>query len=137
MFLQLGQTETGSRALGSEFVEYAFIAQKAVAQWFVDIFNEHVIEDLIDWNYGEQVDQVPLLTYIVEDQNEYLSVTELTQMVKENIITVDEELEDTLRERYHLGKRTGPRPTPAELNPAPVAPPTSSPAPTDAPVGAK
>jgi len=102
MFLQLGQTVTGSRALGDTFVEYAFIAQKAVAQWFVDVFNEHVIEDWMDWNYGEDVEQVPLLTYVVQEEDELLPVEDLVKMVQANVIHVDPDLEESLRERFKL-----------------------------------
>lgn len=104
MFIQLGQTETGSRALGLSFIEYAFIAQKAVASWFVDVTNEHVIEDWVDWNYGED-EQAPILTYIVEEEDEHLAVKELTALIAAGAIQVDEELEDSLREHYKLPPR--------------------------------
>ncbi len=111
MFIQLGQTETGSRALGANFVEYAFIAQKAVAQWYVDITNAHVIEDWVDWNYGPE-EQIPLLTYIVEDEDENLAVAELVDLVGAGLISVDQELEDTLRERYNLPRLSASQPDP-------------------------
>lgn len=117
MFLQLGQTETGSRALGETFVEYAFIAQKAIAQWAVDITNEHMIEDMVDWNFGEDV-QAPLLTYVVESQDEYLSAGDLAALIKVDAIQVDDEFEDALRHQYHFPKRKTPREAPQ-----PVAPP--------------
>ncbi len=104
MFMQLGQTETGSRALGGTFVEYAYITQRAVAEWFCDIFSSHVIEDWVDWNYGEDV-QAPLLTYVIEEPDEYLPVIDLCNLVNANLLTVDPELEDTLRERFHLSPR--------------------------------
>lgn len=101
MFIQLGQTETGSRALGQSFIEYAFIAQKTVAEWFIDVTNEHVIEDWVDWNYGEE-EQVPLLTYVIEEEDEHLAVTELVALIDAGAVVVDQELEDSLRERYKL-----------------------------------
>jgi hypothetical protein len=118
MFIQLGQTETGSRALGLSFIEYAFIAQKAVAQWFVDITNEHVIEDWVDWNYADE-QQVPLLTYVTESEDEHLAVEELVKLIQAGAITVDPELEDTLRDRYKLPPLSEDFvPNPATLTPA-------------------
>ena len=107
MFIQLGQTTTGSRALGEAFIEQAIIAQKAVAQWFIDITNEHVIEDWVDWNFGEDEEFVPLLTYEMEPQVETLTVEEMVKLVDAGIIQVDEDLEAGVRERYNLMRRSG------------------------------
>jgi hypothetical protein len=106
MFMQLGQTETGSRALGDSFIELFSLAQLTVAEWFKDIFNEHVIEDDVDWNFGED-EPAPLLTYDSTDPE--LSITDLGQLVTTGLIQVDEELENTIRERHKLPARTTPR----------------------------
>lgn len=63
MFMQLGQTTSGSRALGETFVEYHKLVTEYLAQWFTMIFNEHVIEDDIDWNYGPDEEFAPLLAW--------------------------------------------------------------------------
>ena len=63
MFMQLGQTTSGSRALGTTFVEYHKLVTEYIAQWFASIFNEHVIEDDIDWNWGPEAEFCPLLEW--------------------------------------------------------------------------
>jgi hypothetical protein len=63
MFMQLGQTTSGSRALGTTFVEYHKLVTEYIAQWFAAIFNEHVIEDDVDWNWGEDEEYCPLLEW--------------------------------------------------------------------------
>lgn len=63
MFMQLGQTTSGSRALGTTFVEYHKLVTEYIAQWFAGIFNEHVIEDDIDWNWGPEEEYCPLLEW--------------------------------------------------------------------------
>jgi phage gp29-like protein len=63
MFMQLGQTTSGSRALGTTFVEYHKLVTEYIAQWFAAIFNEHVIEDDIDWNWGPEEEFCPLLEW--------------------------------------------------------------------------
>lgn len=63
MFMQLGQTETGSRALGESFIDYFSLAQQAIARWFRDTFNEHVIEDWLEWNYGDSQQFAPRLVF--------------------------------------------------------------------------
>lgn len=101
MFLQLGSTETGSRALGQTFVEYAFIAQRAVATWFCDVVNEHLFEDWVDWNWGTD-EPAPLLTFVVKEEDERIATIDLVALIEAGAITVDDELEATLRERYKL-----------------------------------
>jgi hypothetical protein len=59
----LGQTNSGSRALGSEFRDIARVAQYTVAKWFCDTFNEHVIEDDVEWNEGPDEEFAPLLWF--------------------------------------------------------------------------
>lgn len=50
-FLNLG-TETGSWALGSTFANFFTDSLNAVAQHIADITQQHVIEDIVDTNWG-------------------------------------------------------------------------------------
>lgn len=102
MVMMLGMTATGSRGLGQTFSDLAMMAQKSIANWLVDVFNEHVIEDDIDWNWGEQVDLVPKLTYIIEDEDEYIAVTDLGILIDKGVLTVDDQLEEAMRGRFRL-----------------------------------
>jgi hypothetical protein len=72
--------------------------------------NEHVIEDWVDWNYGEDEELAPVLTW--EGEDEVLGVDALATLVEKKIVTVDEEIEDAIRYKYKLPKRTEPRPAP-------------------------
>lgn len=103
MFMQLGQTETGSRALGSEFIDFLAMAHDAIADWYAEITNEHVIEDWVDWNYGED-EQAPLL--VSEEPDPDLADVDLAQLAAQGLITPDPALEDHLRSRYRLPERT-------------------------------
>lgn len=103
MFLQLGQTETGSRALGEEFVDYTALAQEALALWFVEDFNLQIIENWVDWNFGEDAN-VPALTF-ERNEDPSLSVADLSTMVDKGLITVDGDLESSLRKRYRLPEK--------------------------------
>src|SRR5215471_3634615 len=114
MVMQLGQTRTGSRALGTTFVDFWASGMEAIAHWFADIFNEHVVEDDIDWNFGEEVDQVPILVF---DFDPELIVADLVQLIANGGIIVDDELEAAIRKEMHLPPAQHPRPTPAPLPP--------------------
>jgi hypothetical protein len=50
-FLNLG-TETGSWALGSTFADFFTSSLQAVGKSIADVSNQHVVEDLVDWNFG-------------------------------------------------------------------------------------
>ena len=51
-FLNLG-TETGSWALGSTFADFFTLSLQTVAMHIADVTNAHVIEDIVDLNWGE------------------------------------------------------------------------------------
>jgi hypothetical protein len=88
---------------------------EAIAWWFADTFNEHVVEDDIDWNFGEDVAQVPLLVF---DFDPELVIADLVQMITTGGIIVDDELEAAIRKEMHLPPAQHPRPTPAPLPPS-------------------
>ena len=50
-FLNLG-TQTGSWALGSTFADFFTLSLQAIAEDFRDVSNAHIVEDLVDVNYG-------------------------------------------------------------------------------------
>lgn len=51
-FLNLG-TETGSWALGSTFADFFTGSLNAVARYIADVAQQHIVEDLVDVNFGE------------------------------------------------------------------------------------
>lgn len=108
MVMQLGMTETGSRALSRTFIDFWGHGLATMADWFRDVFNEHVIEDDIDWNFGEDIDQVPLLTY--EYDPEFV-IGDLKEAVANGIIETDDELEHYARKEMGLPVKGTARPS--------------------------
>ena len=107
--LAQGGQHVGSYALGDIFDDLWHIAQRAVAQWYCDIVNEHIIEDIVDWNYGEDEELVPKLTW-ERTREDSLGVADLSLLVERGVIIVDDEIENAVRYKYQLPKRTDPRP---------------------------
>lgn len=95
MLLQLGQTETGSRALGQTFESRLDLSLRSIASWLCDVFNEHVIEDYVDWNWGED-ENAPLLEFEVDDTPGY-TADEIVALIGAGALTVDSELEAYIR----------------------------------------
>jgi hypothetical protein len=106
MIMQLGMTESGSRALGKTFIDFWGHGLETIGNWFKDIFNEHVIEDDIDWNWGEDVEKVPLLTFEFDPE---FSAVDLKDAVSSGAIEVDDELEAYIRKEMGLPDKGTPR----------------------------
>jgi hypothetical protein len=122
MLLQLGQTESGSRALGGTFADYAALAVNAICNWFADLFTQHVIDDWVEWNWGGLERFAPKLHHREREREEGAPPTtdEFARLVEVGALTVDEEVEGWLRERRGLpALEAGSRPVPAP--PPPVA----------------
>lgn len=100
MFMQLGQTESGSRALGAEFLDFFAMAQESLGNWARDILNEYMIEDWVDWNIGPE-EPVPLLQF-KRTQANHMSAEVLSNLVHYGAIQMDTDLEGFLREYYGL-----------------------------------
>jgi hypothetical protein len=112
---QSGQ-HVGSYALGETFEDFFIVGQRAIVQWYCDIMTEHVIEDWVDWNYADE-DLVPQITW-ERTSEDALGVEQLSELVDKGVIMVDEELENAIRYKYRLPKRTTPRPEPVVEDPA-------------------
>lgn len=125
-FLKLGTSATGSRALGESFVDFFVLAQQALAEWLLGTFNEHVIEDLVDLNWGEDV-PAPRLVAEEVGSDHRLTAEAITALVTSGAIQADPALDAYLRDTYRLPARSG-APSPAPEPPAPATPA----APTDA-----
>lgn len=119
MFVQLGQTKTGSRSLGEQFIDFFTESQKFIAEWYMDTTNEHVIEDWVDWNFGED-EPAPLLEFD-PDTDENLATADLMLAIEQGLVRVDNDLEDFFREHHKLPKRKTPRkPRPWQKQQLPV-----------------
>jgi hypothetical protein len=112
MFMQLGQTETGSRALGSEFIDFFSDAIDEMANWLCATFTASVIENWWDWNVDPEADATPQLVYTRNPDSAFTG-REFAWLVERGAITMDPELENAIRERYGLPARTPGLPKPA------------------------
>lgn len=68
MFFQLGQTSSGSRALGDSFIDWFTVQQEMIADWVCDHAVPYIIGDWWSWNVDENADQTPLLGYYTGEE---------------------------------------------------------------------
>ena len=99
-FLTLG-TQTGSWALGTTFADFFTMSLQTIGQQIADISTAHIVEDLVDLNFGEDV-PAPRVVFDEIGSQSAPTAQALQSLVQTGVIRADQELEDFMRERYGL-----------------------------------
>ncbi|WP_188043673.1 phage portal protein family protein [Changpingibacter yushuensis] len=99
-FLNLG-TETGSWALGSTFADFFTQSLNATARHIQDVTQQHVVEDLVDANWGSS-EPAPRLVCEPIGARSPVTASAIKELVDAGALTPDPELEKYLREYYDL-----------------------------------
>lgn len=116
-FLNLG-TETGSWALGTTFADFFVLSLQTVALQIQDITNAHVIEDLVEINWGPD-EQPPRLVFDEIGSRHQATAEAIKMLIECGAITRDAVLEQHLRNKYGLpmADPDTARPTPGPTQP--------------------
>lgn len=125
LFFDLGTTETGSRALGGELLDFYSEQLGATADWYAATMQTQ-IEKEVELNWGPD-EQPPAICYTRLETQE-LSLTELTTAVEKGLIDVDDELRSYIVQRWKLPKQPDVKPPPPPP-PTIVMPPGGPPSP--------
>jgi hypothetical protein len=107
--LAQGGQHVGSYALGETFEDFFIVGQRNIAEWYCDTVTEHLIENIVDWNYGEDTKLTPRLTW-ERSSEDSLGTDQLSQLVQRGVISMDDETENWVRYRYRMPQKTEPRP---------------------------
>lgn len=99
-FLNLG-TQTGSWALGSTFADFFTLSLQALAQQVADTANSHVIEDLVDWNWGE-TEPAPKLVFEDIGSRQQASAAAIKLLTDAGVLLPDRSLEEASRQMLGL-----------------------------------
>lgn len=99
-FLNLG-TETGSWALGSTFEDFFTLSLQTVALQIADVTTQHVIEDMVDVNWGPN-EPAPKLVFDEIGSKHPATAEAMKAMLDAGAITADDALETHLRTVYGL-----------------------------------
>lgn len=99
-FLNLG-TETGSWALGSTFADFFVASLQATAEHIADVTQQHVIDDLVDLNWGED-EPAPQLVFEEIGSKSPATAEAIKQLLDCGAISPDEALEADMRQKYGL-----------------------------------
>jgi len=99
-FLNLG-TQTGSWALGTTFADFFTHSLQALAQEIADIANAHIIEDLVDVNFGED-EPAPRLIFDEIGSKQSATAAAIKMLIDAGVIFPDRQLEEAIRQAYGL-----------------------------------
>ncbi|WP_291053709.1 DUF935 family protein [Herbiconiux sp.] len=97
-FLNLG-TETGSWALGSTFANFFTDSLNAVAQHIADVTNQHVIEDLVDYNWGP-TEPAPRIVPAAIGEQQPVTAEAIKALIESGAIVPDEPFEVYVRDKF-------------------------------------
>lgn len=99
-FLNLG-TQTGSWALGSTFAEFFTFSLQSVAEVHRDVAQQHVVEDLVDWNWGPS-EPAPRIVFDEIGSRHAATAQAIKLLVDAGALSNDPALERHLRQQYGL-----------------------------------
>jgi hypothetical protein len=126
-FLNLG-TQTGSWALGTTFADFFTLSLQTVAQDIAEVATAHVVEDLVDVNWGED-EPSPKIGHEEIGARQAATAQAIKLLADAGILLPDRSLEEAIREQHNL--------PPKDPRPALPAPPTreTEPSVEDEPAG--
>lgn len=116
-FLNLG-TETGSWALGSTFADFFSGSLNSIALMVADVVNAHVIEDLVDLNWGPDE---PAPRVVFSEIGGGVTVEQIKALCDAGVIFPDRVLEEYLRDNLGLPAKDPNTKTAQAANSAPPA----------------
>lgn len=108
--LDLGQTETGSRALGESFLDLFLLALQTIAdEMALTATSGHpgmpgILVDLVDQNWGED-EPVPQVVCTDIGENKAITAEAIHQLTTCGALEPDPNLDKFVRENWHLPER--------------------------------
>lgn len=105
-FLDLGQTATGSRALGESFVDLFMLSIQAVAEAMADTATGLAVQ-MVDYNWGED-EAAPKLHVADVGTRQEVTATALQILLMSGALSRDPELEAYVRKEWGLPERSTP-----------------------------
>lgn len=107
-FLNLG-TETGSWALGSTFADFFTLSLQALAEQIADVSTQHIVEDLVDWNWGVD-ESAPRIVFDEIGSQMPANAQAIKMLVDAGVIFPDRVLEEAMRQLHGLPPKDLPPP---------------------------
>jgi hypothetical protein len=132
-FLNLG-TQTGSWALGSTFADFFLQSLTSVAKSVADTATQHIVEDLVDLNWGEE-EPAPKIVFDKIGGEQQATAQAIKFLIDSGVVFPDRTLEESVRQTFNLPPK---QPLPPGTAPVPgqdMTRPETAPAPAAEPAG--
>jgi hypothetical protein len=127
-WMDLGNTVTGSRALGESFIDVFMLALQAIADSVADTATRQIAARLVGWNFGED-EPVPRVTVADVGSRHEVTAEAIQMLMASGAIQADPALDAWVRREYRLPPRDELTPwTPPAKHGAPAAAPLTGPA---------
>jgi hypothetical protein len=122
-FLNLDSQSHGSYALGASFMDFFTLSLQTLAQSIADTATMHIVEDLVDANWGES-EPAPRLVFDEIGSRQVATAETMKALVDAGVIRPDEVLEESSRQQYGLppADTSSVRTPPAPTGPTPQPP---------------
>jgi len=101
-FLLLGQTNTGSHALGSTLGDFFGTAVQFLGDHICEVLNDGLLTDLCKLNFGDQELMVKLKVEGIKDSASNIFAEVIQKLITSGAIKPDVELEKFVREKFKL-----------------------------------
>lgn len=99
-FLNLG-TQTGSWALGSTFADFFTMSLQTLAQQVADTANQHIVEDLVDINFGPD-EMAPRIVFDEIGSRRDATADAIKSLIESGALVPDPKLEEFFRTSFGL-----------------------------------
>ena len=104
-FLSLGgENSRGSYALGTTFADFFIQSLQAEARWVCDVLTQHVVEDIVDWNWGTDV-RAPRVVCDEIGSKHPVTADAIATLINCGALQADVEIERYLRDTYGIAQR--------------------------------
>jgi hypothetical protein len=120
-FLNLG-TQTGSWALGTTFADFFTLSLQTLAQQIADIATQHIVEDIVDVNFGEN-EPAPRIVFDEIGSRQAATAAAIKSLYDAGALKPDEPLREFIRQQYGM-----PGEDPDTAEPATTSGPSQQPA---------
>lgn len=106
-FLDLGQTETGSRALGSSFIDLFTLSLQSCADHLADAVTRQIAARIVGWNWGTG-EPIPRVAVSDVGSRHEVTAESLASLLGSGALAADPALEAWVRRTYRLPDSAGP-----------------------------
>lgn len=105
--IDLGTAESGSRALGSSFIDSWTLALESEAEAIADTATRQIAARIVDWNWGEN-EPVPVVRVSGVGSRREVTAESLDALLRSGALSADPGLEAWVRREYRLPEREEP-----------------------------